>query len=369
MKLHIFYTLPPDGPYYLKYGQGEETMASIKKRVSANGTEFWQVQIRKKGYPPVSKSFEKFDKAREWAIFTEASILKNETINPREATKWTIPQVMKWYRENPNPERRFETKKHHQRLDLLEAEFKDFTVHTLTPAMLDKWLQKRHQINAKATVYHYYVALKNVLVYHSVKHSYSQNMFNVVKCLTTSGRRERRFSTEETAALFKSIKEKSRTKQKEMKVSVLFALETSCRIGEMLKLTWDKVNINERYIDFVADNTKTKKFRRVPITSTARNILKWLKKHNDPKKNTENRVFYFWHINEHHLSRQFQISCHRAGIENIRWHDLRHEAISRYFEKTTLTDIEIATISGHKSLNMLNHYTHLRPSSIIGKLW
>ena len=136
----------------------------------------------------------------------------------------------------------------------------------------------------------------------------------------------------------------------------------------MLKLTWANVNIEGRYIDFLAKTTKTKAFRRVPITSTARNILLWIKNNHFPKHKTD-RVFCFFNPNEHHLSRQFKICCNRAEIEDIRWHDLRHEGTSRFFEKTTLTDTEIATITGHKSMDMLRRYAHLRPSSILKKLW
>jgi integrase len=155
-----------------------------------------------------------------------------------------------------------------------------------------------------------------------------------------------------------------------MRVTVLFALETACRIGEMLKLKWENVNLKEQYIEFLATDTKTKEFRRVPITSVAKNILIWLQKHHNPEKIKDKRVFEFFHDNEHHLSRQFQICCKRAEINDIRWHDLRHEGTSRLYEKgKNLTDMEISLITGHKTLDMLKRYTHLRPNSILSKLW
>jgi integrase len=212
--------------------------------------------------------------------------------------------------------------------------------------------------------------LKNAQMHHGVQHSYAQTIFNVVKCPTGSNARERRFSQEETRTLFKSIYKTSRTNKNEMRVAVLFAIETACRIGEMLKLKWSEVNIRERYVEFLAKNTKTKSFRRVPITSTARNILVWIERHHNPQKTKSMRVFDFYNANEHHLSRQFQICCSRAKIEDIRWHDLRHEGTSRFFEKgDNLTDMEIAAITGHKSLDMLRRYAHLRPSIIVKKLW
>ena len=55
------------------------------------------------------------------------------------------------------------------------------------------------------------------------------------------------------------------------------------------------------------------------------------------------------------------------GIENLRWHDLRHEAASRFFEKG-LHPLEVASITGHKSLTMLRRYTHLQPEALAAKL-
>ena len=55
------------------------------------------------------------------------------------------------------------------------------------------------------------------------------------------------------------------------------------------------------------------------------------------------------------------------GIKDLRWHDLRHEAASRFFEKG-LHPLEVASITGHKSLTMLRRYTHLQPHDLVAKL-
>ncbi len=56
-----------------------------------------------------------------------------------------------------------------------------------------------------------------------------------------------------------------------------------------------------------------------------------------------------------------------AGIAGLRFHDLRHEAISRFVE-AGLSDQEVAAISGHKSMQMLKRYTHLRAEDLVVKL-
>ena len=59
---------------------------------------------------------------------------------------------------------------------------------------------------------------------------------------------------------------------------------------------------------------------------------------------------------------------HRAGIEGLRFHDLRHEATSRLFEQTDLDVMEIKSITGHKTLQMLARYSHLRTERLVARL-
>ena len=67
------------------------------------------------------------------------------------------------------------------------------------------------------------------------------------------------------------------------------------------------------------------------------------------------------------ISQAFERACLRAGIEDLHFHDLRHEAISRLFEKG-LNVMEVSTISGHKTVQMLKRYTHLRIEDLVKKI-
>jgi integrase len=68
-------------------------------------------------------------------------------------------------------------------------------------------------------------------------------------------------------------------------------------------------------------------------------------------------------------SQAFERACgsHRSNINDLRFHDLRHEATSRLFEKE-LNVMEVAAITGHKTLDMLKRYTHLRTEDLACKL-
>ena len=67
------------------------------------------------------------------------------------------------------------------------------------------------------------------------------------------------------------------------------------------------------------------------------------------------------------LFKDFQRLREEIGIIDFRWHDLRHEATSRLFEKG-LNPVEVATITGHKDTKMLMRYTHLRAEDLVGRL-
>ena len=55
--------------------------------------------------------------------------------------------------------------------------------------------------------------------------------------------------------------------------------------------------------------------------------------------------------------------CRKAGINDLHLHDLRHEATSRLFEKG-LDIMQVKSITGHKSLQMLSRYTHLKADEL-----
>jgi integrase len=58
-----------------------------------------------------------------------------------------------------------------------------------------------------------------------------------------------------------------------------------------------------------------------------------------------------------------------AGAADLRFHDLRHEATCRLYEKTKLSDVQIARITGHKDIRMLRRYASLRGSDLAAHLW
>ncbi|WP_394713852.1 site-specific integrase [uncultured Desulfuromonas sp.] len=114
-------------------------------------------------------------------------------------------------------------------------------------------------------------------------------------------------------------------------------------------------NLNNRTI-FLKDS-KNGESRTVPLSSTAVATLKKI-----PRDISTPHVFPILGV-----SRKFSLACKAAEIEDLRFHDLRHEATSRLFEKG-LNPMEVASITGHKTLQMLKRYTHLRAEDLAAKL-
>lgn len=138
---------------------------------------------------------------------------------------------------------------------------------------------------------------------------------------------------------------------------VILAIETAMRQGEILKLEWEHVNLRNRIAHL--PDTKNGCKRDVPLSIKARDALIRL------GVKTKGRVFKY---TSNGLKSAWRIMMLRLAIEDLHFHDLRHEACSRLFELGTLDIMEIAAISGHKSLAMLKRYTHLKASKLVKKL-
>ncbi len=121
------------------------------------------------------------------------------------------------------------------------------------------------------------------------------------------------------------------------------------RGGEIAKLTWDRVDTKQHRAH--PPVTKNGTARSVPLSREALAVLESL-----PHR-IDGTVFG---MSDNAISMAWTRTIRTAKIAGLTFHDWRHEAISRLFEKTDLDAMEIARISGHRTLSMLSRYTHLR---------
>lgn len=153
------------------------------------------------------------------------------------------------------------------------------------------------------------------------------------------------------------------------------ALETAMRMSEMLHLQWRDINLHRRSI--LLRRTKNGQTRQVPMTSVIYNKLLQVQNKEPPYEDA--RDDYLFPFNKggtmaknslvSKMSGLFGNIFKRAGCADLHFHDLRHEAISRMYERTNMTDLEISKISGHRTLTMLSRYANLRASDLAKKMW
>jgi integrase len=140
---------------------------------------------------------------------------------------------------------------------------------------------------------------------------------------------------------------------------VELALETAMRRGEILNMRWRDLSSDKRTLRIPV--TKNGHSRTIPLSGAALALLEVLR---DQRGATGERVLP---ITEDAAKMAWKRLAKRARLENLRFHDLRHEAISRFFEKG-LNVPEVALISGHRDPRMLFRYTHPRAEDVAAKL-
>jgi integrase len=123
-------------------------------------------------------------------------------------------------------------------------------------------------------------------------------------------------------------------------------------------LQWEYVDSSKRTAYIPDESAKTGVSRSIPLSTVAISKLKAM------PRNLSGRVF---ELAPDSISQAFERACKRAGVEGARWHDLRNEAASRLFERNPNV-MEVASITGHKTLDMLKRYTHLRAEDLAKKL-
>jgi integrase len=168
--------------------------------------------------------------------------------------------------------------------------------------------------------------------------------------------RKRRLKDDEEQRLLAAC---DRGRNRYLKPLVILAIETGMRRGELVGLEWEHVDLERRVAHLPL--TKNGESRDIPLSKRATQTLQELatSAKRDPK-----RVFA---ISGDSVRLAWEHLRVRAGLADIRFHDLRHEAVSRLFEKG-LNIAEVSAISGHKELRMLQRYTHLRAIDLVQRL-
>lgn len=325
-------------------------MASIRKK----GDHQWHAQVRRKGHPPQTKTFTTRADAERWAKIVESEIERGVFVSRSEGEATLLREVLKRYEIEVLPSKRGRDADR-SRLKTLDAALGDFRLASLTSTHVSKFRDRRLESVGPQSVIHEINLLNRVLKAATLDWGIALPgglpTAQVRKPAKPRGR-DRRVSAKELHAILQA------TGSGELSAVVVLAVETAMRRGELASLRWKHIDLEKRTAHL--PKTKTEVPRDVPLSTAALAALKGLPRRLDGK------VFG---LQPESMSQAFERACepHRANIADLHFHDLRHEATSRLFEKG-LNVMEVAAITGHKTLDMLKRYTHLRAEDLAKRL-
>lgn len=325
-------------------------MASISKRASG-----WFVQVRRKGYAPEYKTLPTKEAAERWARERESLIDRGEqSVSRRDLKGTTLGDLIRRYMVEVTPSKRSAETERLRLSKMLKAPVCAISLADLSSAPVAAYRDKRAQEVKPGTVAREMSLLHNVIdvARREWAIGLTSNVVSQVRRLPVRNARDRRLRPGELERLTAALE---RTRNKLIRPAVLLAIETALRRGELLNLTWDAID-RERRTAYIP-HTKTGYARTIPLTERAISILEGLPV-------TGNRVFA---LTPMALRLAWNRARERAGMPDLNFHDLRHEAISR-FSELGLSTVELSAISGHRDLRMLIRYTHLRPAELARKL-
>lgn len=324
-------------------------MATIRKK----GDYQWHVQVRKKGHPTQTRTFTIKTDAERWAKETEVAIERGLFFDRSKAEKTTIRELIERYRCDVMPT--LGGKHIKPALNALERVFGAHALSSMTSELISKYRDNRLKTVAESTTKKEINLLSKIIDLAGKEWGIPVAVnpcANVKRPTEPRGRTRRLEGNEEELLLCEC-----RLSSPELEAIAIIGIETAARLGELLKLDWRHINLDKKTAQLL--DTKNGDDRGIPLSSRAVAVLKSLPRHIGGK------VFYRWAASDS-FNKTWTRACKRAGIEDLRFHDLRHEACSRLADKFQMH--ELMKITGHKTAAMLARYYHPRAEDLAKRL-
>jgi integrase len=333
-------------------------MASIKKLPSGA----WRALIRIKGYPPKSGTFRTKAQAERWAISTEDQIRSGSFRDTSAAENRLLRDHLAWYLEVLTPRKAPSAlKRETSRIRILSESkaLKNCTLATLTTDAVLRYIDGRKNdgvssdtiIKELGTLSHALDAGVSLLRIslprgeNPVKQA--RELLKYTRSLRVNPSRDRRLLPDEEKKLLGGL-------HPLMQAVVVLLLESGMRREELCKAQHKQIQNSTLHIP----ETKTDKSRTIPLSPIALETIRSL-----PKRDDDLLIG----MRPDSITQAFNRACKRLGISDLRVHDLRHEATSRFFERG-FSIPEVALITGHSDWASLKRYTQLRPQDLVDKL-
>ena len=322
-------------------------MATIRKRITRSGTKY-QVQIRKTGHKPVSRSFNTLRDAQTYAKDIEVKIERSVYQCAKDAESYLFGELAKRYLDEVLVFKKgYYTEKYNIRP--VVRYFKDYKLINVRPHVVAAFKKHRLDEVSPGTVKRELGLLSRILVSAEKEFGIYLPQGNPVSQIKKPFEvaRDRRPTKDELEILISD---------RTIGHYIVLAIETGMRRGEIVNIKPGHLLGEHQNLLFIPD-TKTGIPRTIPLSTRA------LEAFNKLQYATNGLSI----LKPHSVSQAFLRACKRHSIDDLRFHDLRHEATTRFFEKG-LNIMEVSLITGHRSLSMLKRYTHLKPESLLEKL-
>lgn len=343
-------------------------MASILKR----GEYSYQAVIRRRGFPSQTKTFDTKGEAQKWARMVERDMDRGAWRDSSAAERSTLGDVLRRYLAEVTPAKKGASIESSKINAILRDPICSHRLAALSGMEIASWRDRRLKKVKGSTANRELAIISHAIEIARKEWGFNiENPCRVVRRAPGSAARDRRMNAGEQEFLQQALQS---TRNRFIHPMTFFAVETAMRRGELLDLMWENVNLDRRTA-FLPD-TKNGESRTVPLSTTALEILRTVGP--QPSGNVfpitmetfkqaytravaRARELYMKECFE-----QKQRPDPRFMID-LHFHDLRHEAASRLFE-VGLNVMEVASITGHKTLQTLKRYTHLRAEELALKL-
>lgn len=350
-------------------------MATIAKTPS--GT--WKALIRKAGWPATIKTFRTKRDAEDWARRTEDEMVRGVYIRRAGSERTTIEAALRRYLAEVTPGKRPATQPNEvRRAEVLIKHLGRYSLATVTPDIVANYRDERlagdigkngqRRPRSNNTV-RLELALLGHLFTVALKEWGLGLSFNPVQSIRRpppGAGRDRRLARDEEGRLLAAVDAHSNPM---LGWIVRLALQTGMRASELSGLRRHQVDLTRRVVRL--QQTKNGTSRTVPLTMEAVRILRLAL--DNPVHPIDTDLLFFGEHGRDGQRRPYQFNPtwltikRECGMADLHFHDLRHEAVSRFVEMG-LSDQEVAAISGHKSMQMLKRYTHLRAEDLVTRL-
>lgn len=326
----------------------------------------WRAIVRRVGHRTVTSTFDTKREAEIWQAGEETKIglVKGGTNRVKKNKALTISLFERFLEEEIPKRRGYNASSIHRRL-MRDCPFMQVPMDQLTSEMIRDWRDARVKEVLPASVNRELNSISGVFT-HAIKEWSAPLVINPCSKVSwfknADKPRKKRWPDDSIRKLLKTLQ------WKESNVPVvgrdyvgwafMLAIETAMREGELCSMTVENFHLEEQYVFLPITKNSTE--RIVPLSPLA---LKYVK-HLCQGKQPEDKIIP---LIAGTLCQYFKEATVAAGIEGLTFHDTRHEAATR-LSKKLVNVLELAAVTGHRSLKSLQRYYNPTPLELAAKL-